>query len=68
MEYDEKARSVSREEFYSAIRKAESWYNAGVCALYRENKDNTVWTVAGHAVGVSRGRLGTGEDYYLIVG
>ncbi len=68
MTYDEKTRSVSREEFYAAIREAERGYNAGVCALYRENQDNTVWTVSGHAIGVSRGRLGTGEDYYLIVG
>ena len=42
MTYDEKTRSVSREEFYAAIREAERGYNAGVCALYRENQDNTV--------------------------
>lgn len=66
MTYDEKTRSVSRDEFYAAIREAESGYNAGVCAFYHENKDYTVWTVAGRAIGISRGRLGTGEDYYII--
>jgi hypothetical protein len=61
-----KTKLVSKDEFHAKIRAEEVWRNAGCTTAYEQNADMTWWYVDAACVGLSRGRLGTNSDYYLI--
>lgn len=58
--------SVTKEKFHAKVRDEESAWNAGCSTSYDHNRDVTWWYVAAQCVGLSKGKLGSCSDYYLV--
>jgi hypothetical protein len=52
-------------EFNAALRKAESYHNAGCTTDYQAVRNKTIWYVAGRVFGESAGPLGTRTQYWI---
>lgn len=66
--YEEVLKSATKFEFMEALKHAEKFTESGVSTLYRGKKDDTIWIVGGHGIGISKGKLTKAtQEYFLFV-
>ncbi|WP_169517047.1 hypothetical protein [Azohydromonas australica] len=56
---------VTHEQFRRVLHGAAAGIGAGLACRYDARNDETVWTINGHAVGLTVGRIGATRAYYL---
>ena len=59
------AQRVTHEQFRRALHRAAAGIGAGLAYRYDARHDETLWTINGHAVGLTVGRIGATRAYYL---